>query len=389
MPPFWLHRDTISGYDLCENTRKRIAMATLSAQLEEVRSRAEACLSSTGSAQEVRSDVVVIANIPLPLSAKYRHITAETMVTENGAGNNRQESLASLQRLSTALNILEKYGCNLTSPNRPRFWRSVKHNNPVFRATVDSIRGGRAVLSLYGYSSQQPDGLSFPDDIIEPDIKKVATVTLEVMTLRMELDMLIKESHPHPEFFERIIPSLCQQGETHEQSDSRLMADSVVIPSSEMKWEREVQPLSPSLPPKPAHSPSLGPASLAPTLQTGETGGCSLCGNTPSLFCPPCGSIPFCESCDRVFHRHPSRASHKHECTQVQKPDNCTICGIFPASAHCPTCVQRLCSECDRLYHSHPDPGGSQPNDGDLSQTAKDLSFLSLFVELCPLHQSE
>lgn len=46
----------------------------------------------------------------------------------------------SLSRLVKALSILEKYGCNLTSPSRPRFWRSVKHNNPVFRATVDAIK---------------------------------------------------------------------------------------------------------------------------------------------------------------------------------------------------------------------------------------------------------
>lgn len=53
-------------------------------------------------------------------------------------------------------------------------------------------QGGRAVLCLYGYSNQQPDGLSFPDVVVEPDIEKVAAVTLEVMSLRMELDMLIK-----------------------------------------------------------------------------------------------------------------------------------------------------------------------------------------------------
>uniref|UniRef100_A0A8D3CDA5 RBR-type E3 ubiquitin transferase n=1 Tax=Scophthalmus maximus TaxID=52904 RepID=A0A8D3CDA5_SCOMX len=95
-------------------------------------------------------------------------------------------------RLSTALNILEKYGCNLTNPNRPKYWRTVKHNNPVFRATVDAIQGGRAVLCLYGYSNQQADGLSFPDDVTDPDVGRVAAVTLEVMSLRMELEMLIK-----------------------------------------------------------------------------------------------------------------------------------------------------------------------------------------------------
>ncbi|KPP65194.1 E3 ubiquitin-protein ligase RNF31-like, partial [Scleropages formosus] len=196
-------------------------MATLSAQLDEMRSRAEAHLSSTGSAQEVKADVLAIANIPLPLSAKYCHIAGEALVTSNALWNNGTnnlpfinlflsllvslscpslsaplfllcQSLVSLQRLSTALNILEKYGCNLTSPCRPKYWRSVKHNNPVFKATVDAIAGGRAVLCLYGYTNQQPDGLSFPDDVIEPDTGKVAAVTLEVMTLRMELDLLIK-----------------------------------------------------------------------------------------------------------------------------------------------------------------------------------------------------
>lgn len=48
------------------------------------------------------------------------------------------------------------------------------------------------MLCLYGYSNQQPDGLSFPDDVMDPDVGRVAAVTLEVMSLRMELEMLIK-----------------------------------------------------------------------------------------------------------------------------------------------------------------------------------------------------
>lgn len=45
-----------------------------------------------------------------------------------------------LSTLSTALNILEKYGRNLLSPQRPRYWRGVKFNNPVFRSTVDAVQ---------------------------------------------------------------------------------------------------------------------------------------------------------------------------------------------------------------------------------------------------------
>uniref|UniRef100_A0A671VKD6 Potassium voltage-gated channel subfamily B member 2-like n=1 Tax=Sparus aurata TaxID=8175 RepID=A0A671VKD6_SPAAU len=161
-------------------------MPSLSEQLQEVRSRAEVCLYSGGRVVEVRAGVMAMANLPLPPCSKYHHIAAETMVIENSFGSNRKE------RLSTALNILEKYGCNLTNPNRPKYWRTVKHNNPVFRATVDAIQGGRAVLCLYGYSNQQPDGLSFPDDVMDPDVGRVAAVTLEVMSLRIELEMLIK-----------------------------------------------------------------------------------------------------------------------------------------------------------------------------------------------------
>ncbi|KAG7268378.1 hypothetical protein CRUP_031989 [Coryphaenoides rupestris] len=163
-------------------------MASLSEQLHKVRMEAELCLYSGGSVVEVRAGVNTMANLPLPPCSKYCLISAETMVIENSFGSNRK------QRLSTALNILEKYGCNLTNPNRPKYWRTVKHNNPVFRATVDAIQGGRDVLCLYGYSNQQLDGLSFPLDVVEPDVGQVARVTLEVMSLRMELDMLIKDT---------------------------------------------------------------------------------------------------------------------------------------------------------------------------------------------------
>lgn len=57
---------------------------------------------------------------------------------------------------------------------------------------LSPLQGGRAVLCLYGYSNQQPDGLSFPDDVMDPNVGCVAAVTLEVMSLRMELEMLIK-----------------------------------------------------------------------------------------------------------------------------------------------------------------------------------------------------
>ncbi|XP_041847538.1 E3 ubiquitin-protein ligase RNF31 isoform X2 [Melanotaenia boesemani] len=285
-------------------------MSSLSEQLQDVRTQAEVCLYSGGRVVELRTGVVAMANLPLPPCSKYRHIAAETMIMENSFGSNRKETLASLQRLSTVLNILEKYGCNLTNPSRPKYWRTVKHNNPVFKATVDAIQGGRAVLCLYGYSYQQPDGLSFPDDITDPDVGKVAAVTLEVMSLRMELEMLIKEAHPHPEFYERIIPTL-------RHKDVGLNTDAVLCHSSSSSCHPDSQTKSLAFPLHHCSSRSSS-HSLSTNLKAVRS--------------------------TEIF----STSSNKH-------PENCTICGIFRISAHCLTCLQGLCSECDRLYHSYPE----------------------------------
>lgn len=102
---------------------------------------------------------------PLPPSARYQQLDAARLVRCNareqvrpgtaGEGDRGSEpelgahsSLLCdcaqpqtyLSTLSTALNILEKYGRNLLSPQRPRYWRGVKFNNPVFRSTVDAVQ---------------------------------------------------------------------------------------------------------------------------------------------------------------------------------------------------------------------------------------------------------
>ncbi|XP_060899926.1 uncharacterized protein LOC132978677 isoform X2 [Labrus mixtus] len=184
-------------------------MPSLSEDLQEVRSRAEVCLYSGGRVVEVRAGVMAMANLSLPPCSKYRHIAAETMVTENSFGSNRKETLASLQRLSTALNILEKYGCNLTNPNRPKYWRTVKHNNPVFRATVDAIQ----------------------------------------------------ETHPHPEFYERIIPTL-------RHKDVGLNTDAVIFQSSSSSGHSKGQTKSLAFP---LHHHSSRKSSHSLSIQVSST----------------------------------------------------------------------------------------------------------------------
>ncbi|XP_070708978.1 E3 ubiquitin-protein ligase RNF31-like [Pempheris klunzingeri] len=317
-----------------------------SVQMDELRRRSQSLLSASGLAQDVKAEVQTMANASLPLSEKYRHFGAEAMLRENTAVRNRQEVLESLSRLIKALSILEKYGCNLTTPTRPRYWRSVKHNNPVFRTTVDAVKGGRRVLYLYGYTNQQIDGLSFPDEVAEPDVEKVAAVTLEVMTLRIEVDMIIKGTHPHLEFFKDIIPFIIQQ--------NKLVEDAVVVHPGEEKQGDKLQVVAP--PAEPTQGPEGQP--LKPSPDSPAAGECNLCGGPSSLVCPSCENQSFCDACDGLFHRHPSRANHKRDNIQKTTQETCSVCGISSVYAQCPTCVQRLCRNCDRLFHSHPDRKG-------------------------------
>ncbi|CAK6432532.1 unnamed protein product [Pipistrellus nathusii] len=138
---------------------------------------------------------------PLPPSARYQQLDAARLVRCNARGPPQTYLIT----LSTALNILEKYGRNLLSPQRPRYWRGVKFNNPVFRSTVDAVQGGRDVLRLYGYTEEQPDGLSFPQGQEDPDEHQVATVTLEVLLLRTELSMLLQKTHPRQHALEQLL----------------------------------------------------------------------------------------------------------------------------------------------------------------------------------------
>uniref|UniRef100_A0A8C7HEM7 E3 ubiquitin-protein ligase RNF31 n=1 Tax=Oncorhynchus kisutch TaxID=8019 RepID=A0A8C7HEM7_ONCKI len=223
------------------------------------------------------------------------------------------QTIGSLQRLSTALNILEKYGCNLTSSSRPKYWRAVKHNNPVFRATVDAIQGGRAVLCLYGYSNQQPDGLSFPDEVVEPDIEKVAAVTLEVMSLRMELDMLIKvwTNGSYSEIFQRFLKS-------------------VVLLSLPFF---QYGPLTPQPP----------PLSL-PDTQVGSV--CVL-----AAHCNSCVQW-LCTECDRLYHSSAERANHHRTVVTSSKMRKNHSSSLL--SWHCTHCTRVnsnqdiLCETCER-----------------------------------------
>lgn len=234
----------------------------------------------------------------LPPAARYLQLNAARLVRCNAHGEPRNY----LSTLSTALNILEKYGRNLLSPQRPRYWRGVKFNNPVFRSTVDAVQGGRDVLRLYGYTEEQPDGLSFPEGQEEPDEHQVATVTLEVLLLRTELSLLLQNTHPKPQALEQLLKDKVE--------------DDILQLS-------EFAPLLRQIAPGPLTTPSAPGSTPGP---------CFLCGSAPgTLHCSSCKQA-LCPTCDCLFHGHPDRAHHLRQ-TLPGVPQATHLTPSLPASA--------------------------------------------------------
>ncbi|XP_053558336.1 LOW QUALITY PROTEIN: E3 ubiquitin-protein ligase RNF31 [Bombina bombina] len=205
--------------------------------------------------------------LEVPLRERYRRLDVKDLL-RGGTPD------PSLRPVITALNILEKYGRNLLSPLRPKFWRSVKFNNPVFKATVDAIEVMLFVHSAVGHSRHGSDGLSFPESVQEPDLSTVAASDpLIVIILHREQNLLISNSHPKQE---KAMQELL--GDNMEQKKS-LVADSALV----------------------SQTPSPGVVSVT----------CSLCGVfTVSVLCSACNDI-FCAECDKRMHSHPNRTHHQ------------------------------------------------------------------------------
>ncbi|XP_075346879.1 E3 ubiquitin-protein ligase RNF31 isoform X2 [Mycteria americana] len=145
-----------------------------------------------------------LLGVPLPPPAKCRHLDGARLLRDNLRLEPGQLPQG-LGGLRTALSILEKYGRNLLQPRPPRHWRTVRFGNPVFRSTVGAIQGGRGVLRLLGYTEETGEGLSFPPGAGAPHGPRVAAVTADVLLLRAELDLLLADQHPNPQFFTDIL----------------------------------------------------------------------------------------------------------------------------------------------------------------------------------------
>lgn len=82
--------------------------------------------------------------------------------------------------------------------------------------------------------------------------------------------------------------------------------------------------LLPHSPPAPTgsslcHGSSFTVRAFHPTPGSPAPSNCNLCGGPSSFVCPSCDSHSFCDACDDLFHRHPSRANHGRDKIQKTK----------------------------------------------------------------------
>ncbi|XP_078457900.1 E3 ubiquitin-protein ligase RNF31 isoform X2 [Lampetra planeri] len=352
-----------------------------------LRDEAERLLSEKplGAPQRLAAQLAALGG---PLSERYQHVDVERLVQPNVGPGGR-----GLNAVLTALSVLEKYGRNLLKPDKPDYWQTVKFDNPVFKNTVDCIKGSRDVLTMFGYTERQADGLAFPDTRGEPDVDRVAAVTLDIYLARYEVDMILKGTHPKPELFSFISQEEIEKSKVEMQKQvAKMTPPTRLQPGHPPDTKTPAGVTRPAIPPKPAERakdlagnqraeaekhavpaaptgvtrPGIPPkpAERAKDLARNQraeaennagaavpTDECAICAEPPDVRCPTCDKS-LCADCDTKMHTHPSREAHER--VPLASPVSmCDICG-GDAVMSCVSCDKRLCTDCDGSFHRHP-----------------------------------
>ena len=82
---------------------------------------------------------------------------------------------------------------------RPPYWRSVKFTSNLIQIHIRNMEGSLDILQQMGYTLQTAEGLSFPDDVLEPDIEKIKKLAPDLFLARFDIDALVVNKHPHYE----------------------------------------------------------------------------------------------------------------------------------------------------------------------------------------------
>ncbi|XP_048577169.1 E3 ubiquitin-protein ligase RNF31 isoform X2 [Nematostella vectensis] len=267
-----------------------------------------------------------IIDLYVPINEKYKQLDVENLLEKN---NVKEKLIYTIQ----ALAILEKYATNLLKPMKPINWRTVKFTSSLVRTYLENIEGSTDILRQMGYTANVQDGLSFPDNIIEPNVEKVRELAADLYLARVEIGDLVKGKHPYfglRELDDKAANAIISpQGEAKgdgvrvdgdtnpfDRVDDQSGEDVSDGPKATQIQREHESPDSGSdyedaLDNIPPGSPRPSSAQEAkPDKAAAPSSPCFICGEDKvELTCKDCAE-DFCRSCDGVFHRNPARTSH-------------------------------------------------------------------------------
>nr|XP_006817413.1 PREDICTED: uncharacterized protein LOC100375820 [Saccoglossus kowalevskii] len=327
-----------------------------------------------------------VVNIPCPLGMKYARLDFPVLLRMN-YNKLGQDSIA---KLVSALGILEKYGINLLKVNKPNVWRSVRFSNVIFRTKVDIVEGARNVLQLLGYTEDVDDGLTYPDEVENPNIAEVVKVTADLIIAKHEIEAIQKNCHPQPDAVKQYkMPSYqstpgsvrsmqqrlsTQLEKVHQQQSgmpSRVVGG-VALPGMTYP-PKTVSALGRRPPPPPPQKdvpsgsvtqPTISkpptsqlPSSLLTDTPTGAES--SILDNTLEIKRPPTmepaigPAVPTTQQKRRAPPRPISTLENFPPDTVENEATLCDLCGQCPATKLCDECGDKRCDECDNRWHQH------------------------------------
>ncbi|XP_064640262.1 E3 ubiquitin-protein ligase RNF31-like isoform X2 [Lineus longissimus] len=332
----------------------------------------------------------ILLLVDVPLQNKCHSLLINDLLSKNGT---ERESLG---KLSSAFNILYRYGRNLLKDvtERPQFWKVVKFSNSVFHEKVDSLVGGRHILCQLGYTQEVNGGLAFPDHT-EPHRDTVVELSADLLIGKYELDTYAKGQHPFPCYIEAHISMTARVPQGLANTSQQAMPTRPTSTVSDVIFND--QPMSVrQLPPggvplvgmapgvgqhllkktSPPRQPPLPVAAevlrIVPTTSqpaprlTGQRIAqsqelCRVCETFPTSVlcnCWLCDNLPYCQQCCKYWHESPQMPqapSDKGQHGKAIHVSSCQMCGKKPdIFKYCQTCNKTHCKGCDRSWHNHP-----------------------------------
>ena len=73
-------------------------------------------------------------------------------------------------------------------------------SNPL-QAQLLSVDGSLDILKEMGYTFEKHDSLSFPDNVLEPDVEKLRKLAADLFLAKFDVDCLYMNKHPHFEVY--------------------------------------------------------------------------------------------------------------------------------------------------------------------------------------------